>query len=301
MKRTITAALICMMICASTAVVADDEVTQASSTSPLLPNFYPAAGQWILNSGLFYEEMTFRSNAFDTKVIAHEKIQFGYTAQTEFSVSQKYLLDRDPTLPRTRFYSPELSAIHRFVQSNDTIVSAAITYMPATDRSTLMQNKEQIRLFLDYSKLINEDYWTTTEVSFSHTGKRDAANDEETGALVSEVNSISAKFKLSKQIERAAYSAYLAVTKKNDYKFIPSYMNCYYYAPACTAYADPDLIPSFGVEVSHNLTSKMFIKFSYLAIHQTGTATIYPTGRPPSVRTQDTLRQIFGIHLINQF
>jgi hypothetical protein len=300
-STAVAAIFICLITCVSASVLAQDEGTSASNRSPLLPNFYPAAGQWILNSELLYDETTSKSGFKINRTLANERLRYGVTNQTEFNIAQKYLIDRNSALPQTRFYSPELSLTHRFVQINDQFFSAAVTYMPATDRGTLMQNKEQIELALKYSMLVEENYWLTGEVSHSHTGKRNAAFDEEIGALVSDINSLSAKLKLSKQRERTAYSAYLGVTKKSNYKFIPFYMNCYYYAPACTAYANLDLIPSLGIEVSHKFASKTFVTFSYSAIHQTGTATIYPTGSPPSQSNRDIFRQIFGIYLTNEF
>jgi hypothetical protein len=303
MKRiiTTTAVLICLMACASTAALADDEAVASSGRSPLLPNFYPAAGQWILNSELLYDETTLKSGFKINRTLANERLRYGITNQTEVNIAQKYLIDRNSALPVNRFYSPELALTHRFFQISDQFFSAAINYIPSTDRGEVMQNKEQIELALKYSKLVEENYWLTGEVSYSYTGKRNAAFDEEIGSLVSDINSLSAKIKLSKQRERTAYSAYLGITKKSNYKFIPIYMNCYYYAPACTAYADLDLIPSLGIEVSHKFASKTFLTFSYSAIHQTGTATIYPTGSPPSESNRDTCRQIFGIYLTNEF
>lgn len=304
MKRTITtitAALICLTACISNAALADDEVVSSSGRSPLLPNFYPAAGQWILNSELLYDETTSKSGFKINRTLANERLRYGATNNTEIYIAQKYLIDRNSSLPQTRFYSPELSATYRYIQTNDKVFSAGITYMPATDQSTVMQNKDQVGFVLNYSKLVDENYWVTGELWYSYTGKRNAAVDEEIGTLVSEINSLSAKLKLSKKVERTAYSAYAGIAKKSDYKFIPIYMNCYYYAPACTAYANPDLIPSLGVEISHKFSSKTYVTFSYSAIHQTGTATIYPTGSPPSTRNQDTLRQIFVIYLTNEF
>jgi hypothetical protein len=301
-KITTTAVtLIWLMTCFSSAAVAVEEaqVSSSASRSPLMPNFYPAAGQWILNSGLVYDDTTSKSWYQVTKTLANATIRIGITDRTEFRLSQAHLLDREPSVIKSGFYSPDLSISHRFSETGGDIFGTFISYTPATDKNSLMQNKEQVRLSLNYSKFIDNEYWITGEVTDSRIAKRHAAVEEESGSLLSEVDSVTAQLKLSKKIHRTAYSIYGNVTHKDQYEFVPIwYGNCFSHAPACTAYTKGTLSPSLGIELSHDLMPKTFVVLSYSVSQQNRTAVL---PRNSLVVSQENFRQILGIYLVNEF
>jgi hypothetical protein len=293
-----TAALICMSTVFSGSAVADDEGGSSSKRSPLLPNFYPAAGQWALESGLIYDEMIYGTGFKFSKTVAQEKLGYGFSNQTAAYVSQKYMVEREP-LPKNRFYSPEISITHRFTQVKNEILSTTIAYTPKTDNGIPIQSKEQLRLGMNYSKLLDNEIWQSSEVSYSHTSNR---LTDEFDYLPSTVNVVSAKFGFAKKIDKITYRSYLEISKKFDYKAIPIYKSsCSYHAPACTAYVETGLIPSLGIEASRELFSKTFVNFAYLVSQQNRTSTVYSTGLPSEVRSTQMLTQVFGIYLINEF
>jgi hypothetical protein len=169
MKRiiTTTAIFISLMICVSSAVLADnDEFASSARRSPLMLNYYPTKGMIISDTN--YSEIENKSSFKTTLKNIEQGLRYGITDQTEISVKQAYAIGVDVDfsgfgksyLEIGEFYNPVIGVEHRLDFSDSkNIYAVGLNVRPEVSYSGYSRYWTEQAVFSKFSWQAEDDFW----------------------------------------------------------------------------------------------------------------------------------------------
>jgi hypothetical protein len=181
-KITTTVTLIWLVAFVSGAALADNENAPPAGKSPLMPNYFPAKGMIISDTGYSQIETKSKSNAsifsFTTTLNnVEQKIRYGITDQTEVSLTQAYAvgMENSSVLGKDyveigEFHNPVLGVEHRLDFSDkENIYAVGLSIRPEVSYSGYQQTQKQQQVYGKYNWHASDDIWLGVRGEYTNT------------------------------------------------------------------------------------------------------------------------------------
>ena len=252
MKRTITtiaAALICWMASVSTAVLADDEVKPTSGRSPLLPNFYPAAGHWISETNYSEVKLTLNSSWSTQLQKVEQSLRYGITDQTEVVVAQPYAIKTNIE-ELGDFYNPLIGIEHRLdISDSENIYAVGLSIRPELSYAGYQPSLKQQQIFSKLSWKLGSNLWLGLQGKYTNTQQN---------TIVSTSEDFSIQFNVSSSWDATSALFTIGLSKTPDFIARVLYRN-----PIALSSIESEISPIATTSISHRFGNSLYGIFDF--------------------------------------
>ncbi len=299
-KITTTVTLIWLVAFVSGAALADNENAPPAGKSPLMPNYFPAKGMIISDTGYSQIETKTKSNAsifsFTTTLNnVEQKIRYGITDQTEVFLTQAYAIGGDEYLSvsgknyfEIGFHNPVLGAEHRLDFSDkQNIYAVGLKIKPEVSYSGYRQSQKQQQIYGKYSWQVGDNIWLSARLEYTNTQEITSASN---------IEDFSVQFSVSKRWEENSASFGIGLNKTFDYTGRVLYRN-----PIALTSVANEISPTATASFSHSFGNSFYGIFDYAWKSSRYSTTFLGQYENLGSRTNTTTLQTVTARIVKEF